>query len=76
MPQHYSASSYPAEWASCDVGKQLPFHMTKVPPAIHVVAGSHISVFVILIQNSMCCRHVYREALLVHKCMKIADAAA
>jgi hypothetical protein len=28
------------------------------------------------LQDLMCCRDVYRAALFVHKCMKIADAAA
>jgi hypothetical protein len=27
-------------------------------------------------QDLMCCRDVYEVALFVHKCMKIADAAA
>jgi hypothetical protein len=28
------------------------------------------------LQDLMCCRDVYGVALFVHKCMKIADAAA
>jgi hypothetical protein len=28
------------------------------------------------LQDLMCCRHVYVLALFVHKCMKMADAAA
>jgi hypothetical protein len=28
------------------------------------------------LQDHMCCRDVYGVALFVHKCMKIADAAA
>jgi hypothetical protein len=29
-----------------------------------------------MLQDLMCCRDVYGVALFVHKCMKIADAAA
>jgi hypothetical protein len=29
-----------------------------------------------LLQDLMCCSNVYEVALFVHKCMKIADAAA
>jgi hypothetical protein len=33
-------------------------------------------VAIYVVQDLMCCRDVYGVALSVHKCMKIADAAA
>jgi hypothetical protein len=64
-----------ADWKKVSIGVQLPLFSC---PATAVVSRERrfAQLPSTSLQDLMCCRDVYGVALFVHKCMKIADAAA